>query len=293
MAAWSKTQVQERRRGYAALAMDDSALRWLSAFTNRRRAVSPNLDQLEACPVAALEVARIIWHRRIVNEARSVELAQSMQSLGKSTNLWNQGLSQAIERLEADEASHVELAMAVLKKLQSAPVTIAKEATQIDLPQETPLVSFMRLTLTGLCICEAISASRFASVREHTDLAGFRACIELFYRDELTHSELGFVLLPLVLEEMRHVLGSSRTDELVEQEMSLTFGHMDRVVGLNLERQGGVPPARPQPKQNPGIVEPAVDAAAFYRSVYDDIIPRLTALGLPAQAAWTNRRESD
>jgi hypothetical protein len=289
---WSKTQGLERRLDYAALAMDDATRRWLSAFANRRRAIPPNAETLESCPLPALEVARIIWYRRVVNEARSVELAQQMQSLGKRLRAWNDVLHRALERLAEDETSHVDLATAVLKRLQSTTTAIPEEAKKINLLQETPITSFMRLNLTGLCICESISASRFASVREHTDLDGYRACIELFYRDELTHAELGFVLLPHILEEMYQELGSSRATELIHQEMSLTFGHMDRVVGLHFERQGGTPPPRPQPKQNPGIVEPAVDAAAFYRSIYDDVVPRLEALGLPAQDAWKNRREN-
>jgi hypothetical protein len=269
--------------------MDEATTRWLQAFTQRRRAAAPNLDTLEPCPDEALDVARLVWHRRVVNETRSVEVARTIQQLAARMGTFGQALVPALVRLEEDEISHVDLATAVLKRLNPPTITIPTDATSIVLLEEPASVSMMRLILTGLCICESISASRFASVREHTDLEGYRGCIELFYRDELTHAELGFVILPDVLDVLREELGEERADELVSDELRTTFAHMDRVVGLDFERQGGPPPERPQPKRNPGIVEPAIDAAAFYRSIYDDVLLRLDAVGISARDAWSQR----
>lgn len=282
--------VRIRRRACAAPAMDETTTRWLRTFTQRRRIASPNLETLEPCPREALDVARLVWHRRVVNETRSVELARKMRQLLASMSAFADCFDEALVRLENDEAAHVELATNVLQKLDMPSFTIPADATTIVLPNEPRVVSLMRLVVTGLCICESVSASRFASVREHTDLDGYRACIDLFYRDELTHAELGFVLLPHVARALHDEMGSDQGKSLLLEEMRSTLGQMDRVVGLNFEREGGLPPPRPQPKMNPGVVEPAVDAAAFYRSMHDDVLPRLESLGFSAQQAWKTRR---
>jgi hypothetical protein len=268
--------------------MDEPTTRWLHAFTHRRRSAAPNLERLEVCPDVALDAARFVWHRRVVNETRSVDLARKMQSTARLLGIGTEFV-EALGRLEEDETSHVELATAVLKKLKAPTITIAPDASTVVLPEELAIVSLMRLVVTGLCICESVSAARFAAVREHTDLDGYRACIELFYRDELTHAQLGFVLLPHVIKRLRDEVGHVHADELVTAELQTTLGHMDRVVGLDFERKGGPPPERPQPKPNPGVIEPALDAIAFYRSIHEDVLPRLESSGLPAREAWKNR----
>jgi hypothetical protein len=269
--------------------MDEATTRWLHAFAHRRRPAAPNLDALEPFPDVALDVARFVWHRRVVNETRSIELARQMQIVASRVEGIGPSFIDALVRLEKDETSHVELATAVLKKLHAPTIAMPTDTNAVVLPDEPNVLSLMRLVLTGLCVCESISAARFAAVREHTDLDGYRACIELFYRDELTHAELGFVMLPHVVNRLRDEVGTERADELMTGELQTTLGHMDRVVGLDFERKGGLPPARPQPKQNPGVVEPAVDALAFYRSIHENILPRLESMGFVAQDAWKKR----
>lgn len=95
------------------------------------------------------------------------------------------------------------------------------------------------------------------------DRPAFAAGIEAFHRDELAHAELGLVLVPVVLERLDAALGREARDDLAHDELRGTLGHLDRAIGLDLERRGGGPAPRPQPPDNPGVVEPAVDAAAF------------------------------
>lgn len=285
----STPKVQARRSDCAARAMDETAIRWLDAFSHRKRITTPNLDLLDHCPEEALAVARIVWHRRVVNETRSVAIAQALQQLANRVETLGPHLVEAFKRLEEDEATHVELASAVLNRIGLSNIAIPADTTTLVFPKEPAVASLMRLVLTGLCICESVSASRFACVREHTDLAAFRACIELFYRDELTHAELGFVIAPHVAKVLHSELGKERASAFIQDELRSTFGEMDRVVGLNLERSGGVPPERPQPTPNPGVVEPALDARSFYQSIHHDIVPRLEALGFPANEAWKTR----
>jgi hypothetical protein len=268
--------------------MDEATARWLSTFARRRRTTSPTIETLETCPNAALDAARFVWHRRVVNEARSVELALRMRKIAMQMALVPV-LLEALVRLEEDEISHVELARAVLGRLGVPKINVPAEATAIVLLEEPAPASWMRVVLTGLCICESVSAARFGMVREHTDLAGYRACIDVFYRDELTHAELGFVLLPDAVARLQEALGTTQAIDLIMLELRTTLGQLDRVIGLDFERKGGLPAMRPQPEQNPGVVEPALDAIAFYRAMYEDIVPRLETVGLPARKAWEAR----
>lgn len=284
----STRKVPARRSDCAAHAMDEASIRWLDTFTHRKRLRAPNLEALDDCPAEALAVARIIWHRRVVNETRSVAIGLALHKFAKAA-AFDTVVLDAFQRLELDESTHVDLASAVLKRLGASNIVVSADTTKLVFSNEPAVASLMRLVLTGLCICESVSASRFACVREHTDLEVFRACIELFYRDELTHAELGFVSAPLVAAALRDEIGEERAHALFLDELRATFGEMDRVVGMNLERSGGVPPERPQPTSNPGIVEPAMDARAFYQSIHDDVVPRLEALGFPAHEAWKTR----
>ena len=268
--------------------MDESAARWLRSFAHRRAVPLPELDGSfgDTCPAAALEVARIVWTRRLVNESLSVDLARQLIDVAARLAALDPIVVDALARLEADEVNHVTLVGRVLARLG---ITGAKPAAVPQAADERPELAFARLVLTGLCVCETVSAARFAAVREHTDLASFRACIELFHRDELTHAELGFVLLPEAIDRLRVSRGAATSDVLLD-ELCGAFGHLDRVVGLELERTGGPPPARPQPLDNPGVVEPAIDARAFYHAIHQEIVPRLERAGLPAQVAWEHRR---
>ena len=265
--------------------------RWLIAFADRKESALPDLSTLDvaACPDDALEAARLVWRRRVMNEALSVDLAQHLRRTAGNLDRASETVAHALARLEADEARHVMLASAVSARLG---VTSTNEPASSSLPalDERAELAFLRLVLTALCVCESVSAARFAAVREHTDLAPFRACIEAFHRDELTHAELGFQLLPDAIERARAAIGREAAHALVLDELRGTMGHLDRVIGLDLERQGPLPQARAQPQDNPGVVEPIVDAIAFYRALHDDVVPRLEALGLPAARAWKARR---
>lgn len=268
--------------------MADEVRRWLAAFAARRRSEPPDLSSIDAGALepAAVEAARLVWRRRALNEALSVTVARRLrETSGRMPNLDSE-VGPALARLEHDEVAHVEIASAVLSRIQGAP---PQDPGPVELLDERVEQSFARLVLTGLCVCETVSAARFAAVREHTDLPAYRACIELFHRDELTHAELGFVLWPTAFERLREAIGREPAADLVMAELRGTLGHLDRVVGLDFERRGGPPPPRPQPTDNPGVVEPAIDAIAFYGAIHAEVIPRLSALGVPAEQAWASR----
>jgi hypothetical protein len=212
-----------------------------------------------------------VWARRALNEALSVDLAQKLRATASRLELADV-VHGALARLEEDEARHALLASAVVQRLGGTVLTEAGPE-----PDARAEIAWMRLVLTGLCVCESVSAARFAMVRTHTDLLPFRACIEAFHRDELAHAELGFVLLP-------HAIALVDVAEVVA-ELRHTFAHLARVVGLGLARDD-VPEERPQPTGNPGVVEPALDAIAFHRAMELEIVPRLERLGVPAERTW-------
>jgi hypothetical protein len=259
----------------------------LLAFARRRQPVAPDASAVDprALTPPALAAARVVWARRVVNETTSVEVAARLRVAATAAKLGPEA-DAALERLEDDEARHVTLARTVLAHLGDNPPSPSVTPPLRAEPSPAPLV---RLVLTGLAICETVSAARFVAVRRHTDLPVYRSFIELFLGDEAAHGELGFTLLPVALGLLDEKLGAPQTAALVAEELQGTLRHLDKTIGLDLERRGGPPRSRAQPSDNPGVVEPAVDAIAFYEAIHGTILPRLAELGLPAREAWATR----
>lgn len=278
--------------GCAALAMaesEESARSRLLSFAQRPRVEPPDMAAFDAAVVPALarQAAQLVWARRVANERLSVGVARRIRATVEQAGVVDSAIDAALERLEADEVAHVELATTMLNRL-GATTSVGSDAAP-PAPPGDAAESLFRQVLTALCVCEVVSAVRFASVRPHTDLPLPRACIELMLRDEATHGELGFALLPLAVARLVAEVGRDRVAVIAGDELRTALRELDRVVGLDAGRRGGLGPARPQPTPNPGVVEPAVDAAAFYTAVERVIVPRLERAGLPALAAWRER----
>lgn len=225
------------------------------------------------------------------NEALSVLVARELRAVAPRDVDDASGIDAALARLEADEDAHVRLAWGVVARLERAgleePPPIASEPRTS--PEEPDAIRFARLVLTGLAVCESVSAARFEDVLAATDLPPFDRAINVFLRDEKAHAELGFVLVPIALDGLRRSLGEAPARLLVASELAATFGHLDHAVGLDLERRGPLPEPGKQPRRNPGVVEPLVDALAFYRAIDTRVLPRLERLDVPAREAWSAR----
>jgi hypothetical protein len=269
----------------------------LGAFAQRRLARRPDLGSLDPDDLAepALLVARIVWTRRVVNERASVELARRLRALGQAAASDLRALDaelaaaidSALARFEDDEAAHAELVTAVLERLGGS-VPPVREALR-PRPLAAPTITFVREVLTGMAICETVSAARYAAVHRATDLSTPRACIDLMLRDEVAHARLGFTLLPVAIAAARRIADDAVVDEVIAEELVATFRELDLVVGMDSDRRGQRPTARRQPSNNPGIVEPASDAVAFYAAIESRIVPRLEAIGVAAEQAWRER----
>jgi hypothetical protein len=274
-----------RRPGSAVRATADR----LIAFADRRRSPAPSLGALDASgwPEAKRAAAGIVWSRRAVNEAQSVELAERLAEAAARTPLSSPPLRGAIERLAEDERGHVALATAFLERIGVVAPRI--ERTLERSGGEALSLFLLRCVLTGLAVCETVSAVRFATVRQHTDLAIPRACIEHFLRDEIAHARLGFLLLPLAIEHRASVVGAELAAAEIRAELGATFRHLDLVVGLDAERRGITLAPRAQPRDNPAVVEPALDALALRSAITGTVIPRLAGLGIDAGPIWARR----
>jgi len=268
----------------------------LLSFATRRRLIAPDLTELAAdtWPLETREAARWTWSRRVAGETRSVEVAVELATAYAESGLELSGMDPAIARLEEDERAHVALCQAFVRGLGSHDVRAGERVADAQplVPEpdsEPPSVHLLRYVLTGLAVCESVSALRFAVVRAHTDLPLPRACIDLFLRDESAHARLGFVLLPAALAHHRALVGVERAASDIDAELRSTLRHLDLAVGLDAHRRNLTLRARPQPTENPGVIEPALDALAFYRGMERTIVPRLERLGVAAISAWRDR----
>jgi len=263
--------------------MDDA----LDAFSQRRRLPVPDLTAFEPALLAApaLAAARFVWARRVTNETASIEVGTRLLATARALGLGG-SLLDALARLEEDETVHAHLARAMLARL-GEPDFRPPEVLPA-LPSERAEASFARQVVCALCIGESVSASRYAAVREATDLPVPRACIDLFLRDEVLHGHLGFSLLPGALAALAAATSEREAHALVADALRGTLRHFDATVGMDAER-GGMPAARPQPADNPGVVEPAIDALAFYDAVTRTIVPSFEACGVRAADVWARR----
>ncbi len=266
--------------------MADGLALALARFAQRPAPPRPNLAAFDVAvlPPEARTAAQWVWSRRLVNECASVGVATELLVAAQDLGDLPQGTVAALKRLQADEQSHVDLAHTFLERLGHQP----------QRPPPSPPVAgpawerWARFVVTGLAICETVSAARFHHVLKHVDVPVARGCIRLFLKDELQHARLGFALLPDVLRRLERQLGAA-TRDFLRDEMCTTFGHLDDVVGMHAQRRRLELVERPQPSPNPGVVEPAADALAFYRVMETRILPGLDALGFPAAAAWNAR----
>lgn len=226
------------------------------------------------------------------SEAASVEVAVELRAACRASGLVIEGLPAALDRLEEDERAHVAICRAFVEAigLRTASDAAVREAAPDD---RAPSLLVLSYVLTGLSICESVSALRFATVRAHTDLPIPRACLDRFLRDETAHARLGFDLLPLAIMQHSRAVGRERAARDVEDELRATSRHLDLVVGLDAERRGLTLIARDQPSDNPGVVEPMLVALTLYRGMERTIAPRLdralAPLAVSASRAWIDR----
>lgn len=267
----------------------------LLALATRPRITPPDLAALDArsWPEPARQAALLTWSRRAASETESVEVANALRSAYARCDLAIEGFEPAVARLEDDERSHVALCHAFVAAIGGPPARTIEAEHTTSADGDPPTLALLRWVLTGLAICESVSALRFATVRAHTDLTLPRACIDLFLRDETAHARLGFELLPPVLAHHVRAVGETRAARDVADELRATFRHLDLVVGLDTERRGLALATRAQPIENPGVVEPALDALTLYRGVARTVAPRLDrelrALDVSAAHAWRDR----
>ena len=129
----------------------------------------------------------------------------------------------------------------------------------------------------GLFLCEAVSDARFASVWGVTDLLGFRARIAILMRDEIAHARLGAALLPQVYPWLCKETGTASARAAIRADLNAAISELTRTVARGVARDN-LPCKRGQPTNNPGIVEPSLDAHAFYRALDTRVLPGLNQL---------------
>lgn len=190
----------------------------------------------------------MILAQRLLGHVERLELGRVVQA--------------AFSRLAADEALHVELANEVLGAIgEPVPPPQALVAER----DESPWHRYAREVTVGLFVCEAVSASRFAAVWGATDLPAFHQRIGIFLRDEVAHAGLGVALLPVARDGLATEVGAAAASRFVRTVIAEALTELHQVVAGGV-LEADLPPRRAQPRDNPGVVEPAADARAFYRA---------------------------
>lgn len=106
----SKIQVLtrgSRERGKCVVPATAEITERVAAFVRRPVASFPPATAFDPAILEsdALEAARIVWGRRVVNEGGSVEVAQRLFQTSSAVGDMPNGILSALERLEADEVA--------------------------------------------------------------------------------------------------------------------------------------------------------------------------------------------
>jgi hypothetical protein len=231
-----------------------------------------------------LRFAASAWPLRAAEERRSAlvfgALAQAARTLGVS-EAWLSRFAAAAR----DESRHARLCAAVGAAFQAPPPRYDSDAVRTRLQQLMDLTQrTFGLLMIEVAIGESLSVRYFATASDGARETLTKTVLTGITRDETRHAELGWDAL--------HALWSKLAGEQLE------WLHEELRLGLaSLEHGSAIPALRRLESGEPfdpvwgelGVLAPELRVELFYSSIELDVLPRLSRLGLDAQAAWRGR----
>jgi len=231
-----------------------------------------------AYPDAVLDEAAVLWLTRAEQEMHSLalftEIASKLHLLGAPLD-W----SGAFARMIADEVRHTDLCMRMCEALgrPSSPAIDPGELHLLD--GRSPRAEVRAMIVSAFCIGETISGRMFRRALKAANVPLAREVVAAIVADETFHGELGWELGALLMRSA----GASFAEEREALAVSLPslFRHY---AGLCCARRGpswakGEPEVLDGP--NFGTMTEAGYARAFWEGMEEDVVPGLSAIGLP------------
>jgi hypothetical protein len=225
-----------------------------------------------------LDDAANLWRTRIVQEMHSLalftELAGQLHLLGAPLD-W----SGAFARMIADEVRHTDLCLRMCEAL-GRPASPEIDPAELHLlPQASARLQVRHTIVAAFCIGETISGRMFRRAHKAATVPLAREVVAAIVVDETFHGELGWELGALLMRSDGPAFEEERA--ALAAELPRLFRHYAR---LCCARQGPTW-ARGEPEvddgPNFGTLSSAGYARAFFEGMEEDVVPGLSAIGLP------------
>ncbi len=254
-------------------------------MTEPKSATRPKKPPATAVVVAngASELVRQEWMRRVEAEYRSAAITHHLVlwliQIGASPDLIRAGM-----RIVDDELVHSELSFEAFVEAQgTAMAALHRETLQLPRRQDQPLeFDVTRAVVNTFCIGETVAVPLFKKLRDGCIVPKARRVLDRVLKDEVRHRDFGW-------ESLTWLLGlpaAPTLRTLIAQELPQYFHHVRLNYGARAKPLTHIDPA----DRAWGLMPPAEYAAAVERTLERDWIPRFTALGIDAKAAWDAAR---
>lgn len=231
--------------------------------------------------IPASDEVRSEWARRVEAEYRSAAITHHLThwliQAALSPDVIHMGL-----RIVKDELAHASMShRTLLVAGGSVTAPIARETLQVRRKEDEPLeLSIARTCVEVFCLGETVAVPLFKVLREGCTVPAARRTLDRVLRDEVRHRDFGWTLLDHLLETP----AAPGVRRLVTSELPRMFARIHK----SYAPVGGSKHAKiPEEDRAWGLMPIARYREILERSVDRDYVPRFSARGFDARAAWS------
>jgi hypothetical protein len=240
------------------------------------RAVAPALAVNETVRLRAIAT----WRGRMVNEHGSARVFEALAAQMERAGL-DAGTVADCAAFAEEERTHGVLCGAVVEALGG--LAVAPALAERALPEHEDagrVEAVLRNVLSVSCLSESVAVSLIGAERLRMPEGALRDLLTRIYSDEIGHARFGWQLVQRLLPSLDAAARRRLGDYLCA-----AFAHLETHELSHLPFTGELP----EGADDVGVCDGGEARELFYATVTEVIVPRLEALGLPAQQAWDER----
>ncbi|AKT43895.1 ferritin-like domain-containing protein [Chondromyces crocatus] len=244
------------------------------------RALRPAVAEVD--PALRSAVQRT-WRGRMIREHGSAPvfeaLGEQLRRLGSQESA--EAAWAACQEMAAEERRHGALCGAVVEAFGGdARAEVVDEPPLPEHDDVAPLEGAVRNVLSICCLSETVAVALISAERLEMPEGDLRRLLSTILADEVGHARFGWRWLA----EMSPGLDAAARVRLGEY-LRVAFAAQER------HQLSLVPEGRPFPPGAAalGLCDGGAARELFYDTVNEVIVPRLEALGIPAETAWRRR----
>jgi hypothetical protein len=220
---------------------------------------------------------------RAAEEQRSAQIFEAAAAAAAS--IGEARLAEVLEGVARDEQRHVALCVEVGDALGAAPPAFDDAPVEQRLGAlPTARRRLASLLLVEAAIGETISSALFRAGRRATTEPCAHGALTAILTDEIRHARIGWE----ALRDLWPRLDAVERDRL-RDDAAAALGGLEQQIALPaLQRIEAATPFDPSCAAQ-GVLSPEARVEAFYDALERHVLPRLTALGIDGDHAWSTR----